>query len=136
MKRLAPLVAIALFILAACAQAGQAGPGKVTVTVDEWTVKPSQASVPAGQVTFAVKNTGKLTHEVAILRTDLAHDKIPVRDTDPTKVQEPGMIGMIEGVDAGQTKQALFDLTPGSYVLVCNEASHYQAGMHIAFVVR
>jgi uncharacterized cupredoxin-like copper-binding protein len=25
---------------------------------------------------------------------------------------------------------------PGNYVLICNEESHYQAGMHLAFVVK
>jgi len=134
MNRLLPLFVIAMLILSACAQ--QTGPAKVTVKMSEWSVDLSQTSVPAGRVTFALKNDGKLTHELAILRTDLAHDKIPLRAEDPTKVQELGITGEIEDVDAGQMKEAVFELTPGNYVLVCNEASHYQAGMHVAFVVR
>lgn len=137
MRKILSILAISMLALSACGQAGaQPGPAKLTVTMDEWNVKLSQSSVPAGQVTFVLKNTGKLVHELAILKTDLAHDKIPVRPTDATKVEESGMIGEIEGVDSGQTKEEIFDLTPGTYVLICNEEAHYQAGMHIAFTVK
>ncbi len=137
MKRLLGFAAIAMLVLGACAQAGaQNGPAKVTVTMSEWSVKMSQTTLPAGQVTFALRNDGKLTHELAILKTDLPHDKIPARVEDATKVQEIGIIGEIEDVEAGATKADVFDLVPGKYVLICNEVSHYQAGMHLAFVVK
>jgi uncharacterized cupredoxin-like copper-binding protein len=138
MKKFLPFAAIAMLVLGAWAQTGnaQGGPAKVTVTMTEWSVKMSQTTLPAGQVTFALKNDGKLTHELAILKTDLPHDKIPVRVEDATKVQEIGIIGEIEDVDAGLTKADVFDLVPGNYVLICNEVSHYQAGMHLAFVVK
>lgn len=137
MKKLLPILAAAMLLATACGQAGAAsGPSKITVTMDEWNVKPSQVTVNAGQVTFALKNSGKLVHELAILKTDLAHDKIPLRPTDAKKVQEPGNIGEIEDVEPGQTKEAVFDLTPGHYVLICNEEAHYAAGMHIAFTVK
>ena len=137
MKKILPLLAAAMLLASACGQAGaQNGPAKLTVTMDEWNVKLSPASVTAGEVTFILKNTGKLVHELAILKTDLAHDKIPVRPTDAKKVQEPGIIGEIEDVDPGQTKEQIFDLTPGRYVLICNYESHYQAGMHVAFAVK
>ncbi len=138
MKRLLLFATIATLVLGACAQTGGApsGPAKVTVTMSEWSVTPSQTSVQAGQVTFAVKNNGRVTHELAILKTDLSHDKIPVRAENAKKVQEPGIAGEIEDVGAGTTKEATFDLKPGNYVLICNEEEHYQAGMHIAFVVK
>ncbi len=99
MKRLLGFAAIAMLVLGACAQAGaQNGPAKVTVTMNEWSVKMSQTTLPAGQVTFALRNDGKLTHELAILKTDLPHDKIPARVEDATKVQEIGIIGEIEEV--------------------------------------
>jgi uncharacterized cupredoxin-like copper-binding protein len=137
MKRFLPLAATAMLVLGACAQAGaQGGPATVTVSMSEWSVKMSQTSLPAGQVTFALKNEGKLTHELAILKTDLPHDKIPARLDDAAKVQEIGIIGEIEDVEAGLTKSDVFDLAPGNYVLICNEVSHYAAGMHLAFVVK
>lgn len=138
MKRLLPFAAIAMLVLGACAQtsAAQSGPAKVTVTMTEWSAKMSSTTLAAGQVTFALKNDGKLTHELAILKTDLPHDKIPARVEDATKVQEIGIIGEIEDVEAGLTKADVFDLVPGNYVLICNEVSHYLAGMHLAFTVK
>ena len=138
MKKLLPFAAIAMLVLGACAQAGSAqnGPAKVTVTMSEWSVKMTQTTLPAGQVTFTLKNEGKLTHELAILKTDLPHDKIPARVEDATKVQEIGIVGEVEDVEAGLKKTGVFDLVPGNYVLICNEVSHYQAGMHLAFVVK
>lgn len=138
MKRLLPLVGVAMLVFSACAQAGStpSGPARVTVTMSEWSVKLSQVSVLAGQVTFVLKNDGKITHELAILQTDLAQDKIPVRANDAKKVQEPGMVGEIEGVGPGITKEATFDLKPGNYVLICNEEEHYKAGMYLAFAVK
>ena len=138
MKRLLPLVSVAMLVLSACAQAGstRSGPARVTVTMSEWSVKLSQPSVLAGQVTFVLKNDGKITHELAILQTDLPYNKIPVRANDAKKVQEPGMVGEIEGVGPGITKEATFDLKPGNYVLICNEEEHYMAGMYLAFTVK
>ncbi len=135
MKGAIATAALAAVLLGACAQAtGPAGP--VTVTMDEFSFKLSQTSSPAGDVTFIVKNAGTVVHEFAILRTDLAHDKIPARPNEPSKVQEPGIAGEIEDIDAGATKQATFKLTPGTYVLICNEPAHYAAGMHLAYTVR
>jgi uncharacterized cupredoxin-like copper-binding protein len=144
MKRLLlPVAAIAMLVLGACAGTGnagtgatQSGPAKATVTMTEWTVNLSQTTLPAGKVTISLKNDGKLTHEMAILKTDLPHDKIPARVEDASKVQEIGIIGEIEDVEAGTTKADVFDLVPGNYVLICNEVAHYMAGMHLAFVVK
>lgn len=136
MKKLSALLVAGLLTLGACGVASQASPSKVTVTEDEFSVKLSQASAPAGKVTFVLNNTGKIEHELVILKTDLPHDKIPARDNDPTKVQEPGAAGEIEDVAAGTSKEETFDLTPGNYVLLCNVETHYAAGMHIAFVVK
>ncbi len=109
---------------------------RVTVTMDEWSMKLNSETVPAGEVTFTVRNNGKLEHEIAILKTDIAADRIPPRQGNPEKVEEPGNIGEIEDVAPGATKAATFTLAPGNYVLICNVATHYQQGMHVPFVVR
>ena len=132
MRALMTFAVTAALLLAACAQ----GPAKLTVTMDEWSIKLSQSSVPSGSVAFSLQNAGKEEHELVILKTDIAPDKLALRASDPTKVEEPGAVGEIEEVAPGTSKEATFDLQPGNYVLICNEATHYQAGMRIAFVVR
>ena len=138
MKKILSILVISMLALSACGQANSAqpGPAKVTVTMTEWAVNLSQASVPAGKVTFVLKNTGTVTHELIIAKTNLAQDKLPMQTEDPLKVDESASIGEIGDVEAGQTKEDIFDLAPGSYVLMCNEQSHYTSGMHIAFTVK
>ncbi len=71
----------------------------VAVTLQEWSVLPAQASVPAGQVAFEAKNTGpKDPHELVVIKTDLDPGALPT--TSEGKVDEEGqgieVIGEIE----------------------------------------
>ncbi|MBI3741026.1 MAG: copper-binding protein [Chloroflexi bacterium] len=116
-----------------------AGPTTVRVTADEFNLKPNVNSVSAGKVTFQVVNQGKLEHEMVILKTDLAVASLKPRAADPDKVDEEALaknIGEIEDIGVGETKSDTFDLTPGRYVLICNVAGHYKAGMSTAFEVK
>lgn len=111
-------------------------PNVVSVTLTEMKVQPAQASVLAGPVRFTVANAGAALHELVILKTTLAEDKLPVRATDATKVEETGSVGELEDVAAGATGSLDVTLTVGSYVLICNKPGHYAAGMHTAFSVQ
>ncbi len=71
-----------------------------------------------------------------VLKTNLAHDKIRADTEEPGKVDEPGNVGETGEVPAGSSKEFTVILTPGSYVLLCNEIGHYAIGMHIAFTVK
>ena len=118
----------------------------VAVTLKEFSVTPAPASAPAGQVTFQAKNTGpKDPHELVVIKTDLAPDALPT--TSEGKVDEEGAgveaLGEIEEFKVGETRSKAFDLTAGSYVLICNVVeeeegkteAHYQLGMRTAFTV-
>ena len=87
-------------ILAACAAdgggasaaggdaSGGAGGTTVDVTLQEWAVVLSEASVPAGDVTFAITNEGpEDVHEFVILRTDLDLAALPTDDTGAVDVR-------------------------------------------------
>lgn len=107
------------------------GVGTVDVTLQEWAIIPAQTSVEAGPVSFNVENTGPdHPHELLVIRTDLAPDALPT--THEGAVDEEGegieIIGEIEEFPPGETRQATFDLEPGSYVLVCNVLA--EAGEH------
>lgn len=131
---IATAIAAVLLISACGGSAG--GPSKVTLTLADFTIQASPASVPAGQTTFTAKNAGKIDHEFALIKTDLAHDKLPLRTNDPTKVQENVNVGEIEDIKPGASKDLTLDLKPGKYVLICNTEGHYASGMHIAFEVK
>ncbi len=97
-----------------------------TLQVDPITVK-------AGPVTFTFKNTGNRQHEMIILKTDESPDALKVGADN--KVSEDASVGEISETDAGKTVTKSFDLTAGSYVLVCNIEKHYGQGMRSAFTV-
>lgn len=97
------------------------------------TMTVTPASVPAGKVTFVVKNTGTIEHEMVVLKTDAPFDQLPV-DADG-KVSEDTSIGEVPEFAAGTTDSVTLDVTAGSYALVCNIAKHYGMGMRATFSV-
>jgi hypothetical protein len=55
---------------------------------------------------------------------------------DEEKLDEQAReIGEIPDVEAGETKEATFDLTPGKYVMFCNLPGHYAQGMYGSITV-
>ncbi len=136
MKRTAGAVLSALAVLAAgtAASVASAAPAKSTVRVQlmEMMVMPSTSRVPAGTVTFVVKNTGKLKHNFVVLKTNQAPSKLMMMGA---KAMETGRMGMTPVFGSGQTRRLTLTLKPGRYVLICNVAGHYMAGMRVAFRV-
>ncbi len=141
MLKVIALLSVALvagLAVTACGSAAS-GPATVLVTLGEWKVNPNTISVPAGKVTFQVTNQGTLEHEMVLLKTDDAPKALEMSTTEQGTVDEEASdvkdVGEVEQVAAGTTKIGTFDLAPGKYVLICNVAGHYQAGMETAFVV-
>lgn len=102
----------------------------------EYFLSVDPGSVPAGPVTFTVKNTGTTKHEMVVMKTDTSPDALSTRANDPDKVEEEGMIDELEEFDEGLTEEFNLDLEPGSYILVCNIAKHYARGMYAPFTVQ
>lgn len=120
-----------------------AGAQQVDVVLREWAVEPKVTSVKAGEVYFLADNRGpSAAHELVIVKTDLAADKLPV---EQGKVPE-GKVTVVEEIEAFAPKSQAsktVKLAAGSYVLLCNivetdggkTESHYQLGMRAAFRV-
>jgi uncharacterized cupredoxin-like copper-binding protein len=106
---------------------------KVTVTEKEFKLTPTPAAVKHGSVTFTLKNTGHLKHELIVLKTKVAAGKLPVAGT------KAKLVGKVEGkinpVSPGKTKTLTVTLPPGKYILLCNLPAHYKAGQRSAFKV-
>lgn len=110
----------------------------VEVRLGEYTLVSTVASAPSGSVTFSSKNNGLLEHELAVIKTDLAPDKLIVVGS---QVDEPASgltVGRIPTVEQqpGQVANVTLNLAAGQYVLICNIATHYQLGMRAGFTVR
>ncbi len=140
MRGLRALAIIVVGVAAACGPtASAAGAGSATTvkaTLTDNKIALDKASAPAGNVTFTVANTGTVVHSFVILKTDVAQDKIPADPANAAKVQETGAVKTTGLIPAGQSKEIVAKLDPGSYVLICNEPAHYQIGMHVAFTVK
>ncbi len=116
------------------ASTSASGAGAITVSLSEWKVAPSAAKAKAGEVTFNVANKGATQHELAVIKSDAAPDKLPQANA---AVDEKAVTisGKTEALDAGKVSTLKATLTAGKYVLVCNLPAHYGQGMATAFTV-
>ncbi len=139
MKTLAIGVIVTGLLAAACgggAASGTGGTGTVTATLTDNTVKLDQTSVASGTVTFKVVNSGTVVHSLILLKTDIAHDKLPADPKDAAKVEPTGLLKETGQIAVGKAKEFSAKLEAGKYVLVCNEPAHYAIGMHVGFTVK
>lgn len=108
----------------------------VTATLsDSMTITLDRDTVPAGNVLFLVRNAGRLSHELVVLKTDLAANALIPNENEPGKVEEEVHMGETGDIAAGRFNGLQLTLGPGNYVLICNEVGHYMAGMRAAFTV-
>ena len=122
---------------AAPAAGGRAagGGGAVTATLGDLTLKLDTNTGKAGAITFKADNKGALPHELVVIKTDLAADKLPQKDglADETANK---VIGKIQNVAPGKADSKAITLDAGKYVILCNVAGHYAGGMTAAFTVQ
>jgi uncharacterized cupredoxin-like copper-binding protein len=111
----------------------------VNVLLEDFTLRRDVDVVPAGTVRFRILNQGPTTHELSVIRTDRAPDKLPLqRDGLTINEDAPGMhfINEAEGIEIGDRRTLALRLAAGNYVLYCNMEGHYLGGMHAALTVR
>ena len=114
---------------------GSATTVKVTLATKkkEFGLTPVPGKVAAGKITFVVSNFGALDHELVVLKTNVALDKLPVKND---KAIELGRVGKLPPLKPGMSSKKLtLTLAPGQYVLICNVAGHYAGGSRAAFRV-
>ena len=109
------------------------------VLLKDFEVRQEATVVPAGTVSFLIRNQGPTTHEVIVVRTDLAPDKLPLQSDGLTVDEEERGVKFleeVEGLDIDDRETLILDLAPGHYVLYCNLEGHYLGGMYEALTVR
>ena len=128
--------AIAVAVVAGCsAPVAKTPGGTVNATLTDMKIALDRGSVSAGPITFVVKNTGAVAHELVVLQTDVSQDKIAAGTAEAGKVDETGNVGETGDMATGTTNTFTVTLAAGHYVLMCNEVGHYGSGMHLAFTV-
>jgi len=138
------VVATALVALAACGGGGGSSGGKVDVTLTDYDMILSTSSVSAGKVEFAITNRGGFVHEMLVVRTDLAIDKLPKTVDGRFDETSPAVevVASVDDVAAGGAASLTKKLAAGSYFLICNlpaetgdTITHFQHGMLAPFTV-
>ena len=108
----------------------------VDVGLIEFAVEPSVDSVPAGTVTFNVSSDGAIFHNFKVVATDLSPDALPVDDAlFAVDEEQVDVVASTADLDPGEQETLTVELAAGSYVLICNIPTHFQAGMTVAFTV-
>ena len=141
------LLATAILALAACGggagekapaakapAGGAAADGAVKATLKEFSIVLAPATAKAGAVKLDATNGGTLPHEITVVKSDLAPDKLAQKD-GVVNMSALKANGHIAPFDAGKTGSGTFTLEAGKYVVFCNIAGHYSGGMHAALTV-
>jgi uncharacterized cupredoxin-like copper-binding protein len=110
-----------------------AGSKSSTVTLTEFKVAAKPTSVPAGRITFTVKNAGDDEHELVVIKTSKLASKLPV---SRARASEKGAVGEVADIAGGKSKKLTLTLKKGHYVLVCNLPGHCTDGMRANFTVK
>ena len=120
----------ALAVVTASTSAGSSD--RVSARLSDFRITATPSSAEAGRVTFAVRNTAAIEHELVVIRTRRRANDLPLRNG---RASERGSRGEVQ-LDGGERGRLALNLSAGHYVLICNIGRHYQAGMRRDFTVR
>jgi uncharacterized cupredoxin-like copper-binding protein len=107
--------------------------GRVTVVMSDFRFRPNSLATRPGKLAVTAKNAGRDPHELVLIRTDKAPNKLPVKNA---KASEAGSVGEVREQPPGKSASHTFNLKAGKYVYICNIPGHYQLGMSGALTVK
>jgi uncharacterized cupredoxin-like copper-binding protein len=115
-------------VRAAHSRPSAAAKATVKATLTEMHITISQTRVPAGKVTFVVRNVGTVEHELLVIPWPKAGKLSVAR----FRADEGASLGEVSELKPGKTGRVTLELQPGRYLLICNLSGHYQLGMQAA----
>ena len=128
--------------LLAASAAAAAAPVTVQVSLTDrgmeaMTMMLSTEQARAGSVTFQVSNKSEsLVHEFVVVKTDVPLGALPYnQEENEVKEDTLSALGEVEDLNPGASGSLTLDMAPGQYVLLCNKAGHFKAGMAHSFAV-
>jgi hypothetical protein len=118
---------------------------QLSATLLDYSIQLPIAPSTTSDVTLNVKNDGSTTHELVVLKTDLAPADLPTKADGSANEDAEGVtnVGETGDMEAGASDSFTVDLQPGHYVVICNVVqttngetiSHYQKKMYTEFTI-
>jgi uncharacterized cupredoxin-like copper-binding protein len=110
--------------------------GTLSIIEGSFQIFANRSTIPAGQITFDITNTGPDDHELVVFKTDLSINDLPVQNGQVVE-DDPALqkIGEQDQFPAGESRSLTLNLDPGHYVLICNLPGHYEQGMRFGLTV-
>ncbi len=107
-----------------------------TIALSEWKVIVA-ATITQGTSTFAISNIGTIPHELLVFKSDLQPSAYPVDAAGNIEEEGAGVTLLSDGdnIDPEASQVRAIDLTPGTYLFVCNIPGHFKAGMFTVVTV-
>jgi len=128
MKALA--ASVGLLLLSGCAQSADF---ERDVVLSDTEITVSGEPLEAGSVRFAVTNEGTEIHELEVFSGAFPGIELPVfaNAADTTGLTVLDEVYLVPGADGS----VVVDLSPGTYLLICNLPGHYARGMSATITV-
>lgn len=151
--------------LAACGQgiaskpsASVDQPKTVNVELNSFYLRSDVSTVSAGKVTFKATNKDVVTHEMLVVKvsddvTKTTSGKGALKQNNEAQVikfasdlvydgaisrlieEKFNKLGEVPDIGGGTSGEVALDLTPGTYLLLCNLVAHFKSGMRTMLVV-
>lgn len=115
---------------------GATGITTVVVDMNEFSFKLDKTTIPAGEVKFTATNSGKVRHEMVVIRSDKQAAQLGKAGEKTGEASEQGSVGEIGDFGPGKFATTTMTLKPGHYALICNIPGHYKAGMYSDLIVK
>lgn len=107
--------------------------GPIAGTEKEWAIEISSNLHEAGTTTFNLQNLGTIAHEFLVVRSDKSATELLASVDAATNRIDEEQLNVIDEqpeYDPGVPGMVTVNLEPGHYVVMCNIAGHYKAGMY------
>ena len=107
--------------------------GPVAGTEKEWAIEISSSLHEAGTTTFNLQNLGTIAHEFLVVRSDKSATELLASVDAATNRIDEEQLNVIDEqpeYDPGVPGMVTVNLEAGHYVVMCNIAGHYKAGMY------
>jgi hypothetical protein len=131
------ITGLSLIALSGCGSDDKLSGPTSKLTLTEYKIEPVASTAKAGKLKLEAKNLGSAKHEILVIKQDAStFEKQPDGSVDEDKIPAANLMGEIEDIEGGTTKSKVFDLSPGTYTLLCNSVDTTADGAKVSHAAK